>query len=149
MHKSLHAQGEDIDMNALRCVLYEPHALHDHFSIFNQSYYWFVASLCLQHRRVYDSRMLSNVDFYTTTQSLGLDYSFSWVLFGAVKYFGKISNQISGSRSFKQVFYTFNNLLNRRRKGSTKQKPRRFWTQIRDKRLSSRSLSLMTKIYIT
>ena len=109
MHKSLHAQGEDIHLNALRCVLHVPHARHDDFSFFNQSYYWSVASLCLQHRRVYDPKMLSNVDFYTSTQSLGLDYSFSWALFGAVKYFGKIFNQINESRDFKQVFYTFNN----------------------------------------
>ena len=88
-----------------------------------------MASLCLQHRRVYDSKMLSNVDFYTTTQSLGLDYSFSWALFGAVKYFGKISNQINGSSGLKQVFYVVNR-LNIRRKGSMKQKPRRTFFKI-------------------
>ena len=108
MYKSLHAQDEDLHLNVggVFCMCCTHFTIIFHFStnriidLWRHYVHGMVASMTLE----WQQKHYQIITFDTTIQSPGLDYRFSWALFDAAKYFGKISNHRNGNRCFKEIF---------------------------------------------
>ena len=87
MYKGLPAQDKNLHLNALQCFLHVPYALHiDNLFVFQTIIYiidlWrhYVYGIVVSTTLVCQQKKYQILTLYTTIQSLGLDYTFSWAL---------------------------------------------------------------------